>query len=33
MRVPLSGTVPGLYTVSVLQDGTRYSIKMLVAAH
>ena len=33
MRVPLSGTVPGLYTVSVLQDGTRYSIKMLLAAH
>lgn len=33
MEVPLTGSTPGLYTVSVIQGDTRYSIKLLVAAH
>lgn len=33
MEVQLTGPTPGLYTISVIQGATVYSIKMLVAAH
>ncbi|REJ62132.1 MAG: hypothetical protein DWQ21_07375 [Bacteroidetes bacterium] len=33
MVVQLTGPTPGLYTISVIQGATVYSIKMLVAAH
>ena len=33
MEVQLTGPTPGLYTISVIQGSTIYSIKMLISAH